>query len=302
MKGMTSRTADLLKDYQKRKEDIAFAKSQDKMVSPLEIINQKIEVLDDVCVIHGEPLRKLLGYKACIVCQRENIKRQEEKEVAIAAERYQKRITYGRLEKDSLVMDKTILQSRFSNFVVKDQHNKETLVKAQELANRYLNGEKFNAVFSGNPGAGKSFLAMAILQEVNEKSDPWRSCLFLPIDEFLLEIRNTFGHNDESNKENEKSMIDRVSDVDLMVLDDLGAETGFIGTDKRASDFTQRVLYNLMNKRQDKSTIITTNLDNKARAAMYDGKVLSRIYNGALNNSIKFNSERDHRLEGWDNF
>ena len=83
-----------------------------------------------------------------------------------------------------------------------------------------------------------------------------------------------------------------------MVLDDLGAETGFIGTKKTASDFTQRMLYGLMNRRQEKSTIITTNLNSSQISGMYDQKVISRLYRGLNENSlIKFEKTKDHRIK-----
>ena len=82
----------------------------------------------------------------------------------------------------------------------------------------------------------------------------------------------------------------------LAVIDDLGAETGFIGTDKTASGFTQRILYSLMNKRQDKSTIITTNLNSAQITAMYDSKIISRLYRRLGSNVIKFESMNDRRM------
>lgn len=91
-------------------------------------------------------------------------------------------------------------------------------------------------------------------------------------------------------------MIEHISDVDLLVLDDLGAETGFIGTNKTATDFTQRILYSLMNRRQDKSTIITTNLTGAQLASMYDKKILSRMYRKIDGNVITFNGTKDRRM------
>ena len=91
-------------------------------------------------------------------------------------------------------------------------------------------------------------------------------------------------------------MVDKYAKVDLLVLDDLGGETGFIGTDKVASDFTQRILYHLMNRRQDKSTIITTNLNSKQISAMYDSKVVSRLYKNLGGNIIKFEKSKDRRI------
>jgi DNA replication protein DnaC len=66
--------------------------------------------------------------------------------------------------------------------------------------------------------------------------------------------------------------------VDFLVLDDVGAETGAMDTDKRASDFIHRVLYGITNARQNKSTITTTNLGSKDLYSMYDKKIVSRLF------------------------
>lgn len=75
--------------------------------------------------------------------------------------------------------------------------------------------------------------------------------------------------------------------MDLLVLDDLGAETGDIYSNKRASEYTSNVLRSIFNARQDKSTGVTTNLlgkrltgyvdkEGKSHAGMYDKKMISR--------------------------
>lgn len=84
---------------------------------------------------------------------------------------------------------------------------------------------------------------------------------------------------------------------DLLLLDDLGAETEFIGTKKTTSDFTQKVLYGLMNHRQDKSTSITTKLDSKQLSVMYDQKVISHLYKVVNKETvIKFNESEDKQI------
>ncbi|MDF2606968.1 MAG: Pony 38 [Bacillales bacterium] len=68
-----------------------------------------------------------------------------------------------------------------------------------------------------------------------------------------------------------------LSDCDFLVLDDLGAETGAIDTGKAATDFVQRVFYAIMNARQGKVTIITTNLSSEKLFSIYDKKLVSRL-------------------------
>ena len=90
-------------------------------------------------------------------------------------------------------------------------------------------------------------------------------------------------------------MIDLLIEADLLVLDDLGAETGAVTTDRTATDFTTRTLYAIINGRMNKPTIITTNLNSKDMAKMYDSKLISRMFRGAEGHVIKFEKTNDKR-------
>lgn len=90
-------------------------------------------------------------------------------------------------------------------------------------------------------------------------------------------------------------MIDLLTEADLLVLDDLGAETGAVTTDRTATDFTTRTLYAIINGRMNKPTIITTNLSSKDMAKMYDSKLISRMFRGAEGHVIKFEKTNDKR-------
>lgn len=249
------------------------------------------------CSIHNEPLLGFADKKACPICQKERLEQKENEYRETMTYKHTKRITYDRLAKDSLISDATIKVATFDNYVPKNQESADNLAKAQRIAQNYLGGQVFNTLLSGTAGAGKSHLAKGIAYEVNEKANPWRSVLFLSIDEWLLWIRSTYSDNNLST-DDEKSILDKTAKNDLLVLDDLGAETGFIGTKKTASDFTQRMLYGLMNRRQEKSTIITTNLNSSQISGMYDQKVISRLYRGLNENSlIKFEKTKDHRIK-----
>lgn len=251
---------------------------------------------DESCPKHDSPLYELKGHRTCVDCQREKVEIETESFSTQAANQYNKRITYGRLKEDSLIGDITLKEATFETYFPNDEETTTNKEKARQIAGRYLKGEVFNTLFTGKAGTGKSHLAKAILEAVNEHSNPYRSCLFLSLSDFILEIRNTFGNNDRNNHDTEQSMIEYIASVDLLVIDDLGAETGFIGTEKTASDFTQRVIYNLMNKRQDKSTIITTNLNSNQTSNMYDSKIISRLYRKLEGNIITFKNTSDKRI------
>ncbi|MCW1013443.1 ATP-binding protein, partial [Streptococcus anginosus] len=68
-------------------------------------------------------------------------------------------------------------------------------------------------------------MAMAILKTVNVKSDPPRQCLFVGWDKVVRDIRTGYFSKDGSGLD-EGATIKLLSDVDLLVIDDLGAELG----------------------------------------------------------------------------
>lgn len=271
-----------------------------ELISSMKNLTDSLIETDQICEKHGTKLLELMGHTACFECQREKKEKTEEETRRLYMMDWElqhfedsRRKTYWRLAYDSIFADNTLKKADFSSFHADNEELTENKKKALEIAERYKNNEVFNSLLTGSAGTGKSHLAMSILQKVNEESDPYRSCLFLSIDEFLLEIRSTFR---PGSQDDEKAVVDKYAKVDLLVLDDLGAETGFIGTDKVASDFTQRILYHLMNRRQDKSTIITTNLNSKQISAMYDSKVVSRLYKNLGGNIIKFDKSKDRRI------
>lgn len=260
---------------------------------------RRLKPVDEKCTIHNEQKVQIQGIEHvkpfCQSCTKETIQSEINHISKGASERLEKRNTYDWLSNLSILSDETIKKARFDNYTEDEDETKVNKKKARLIAKSYLGGEAFNTVMSGNPGAGKSHLAMSILQAVNEFSEPYRKCLFISVDELMRRIRNSF--NDPLSKDTEQRMVEMISKADLVVLDDLGAETGSMHTDSTASDFTSRTLYALVNGRQNKSTIITTNLSSKELDKKYDRKLMSRLYKGTIaNNSIlTFNNTNDKR-------
>ena len=120
-----------------------------------------------------------------------------------------------------------------------------------------------NLLFSGQPGLGKTHLSLAIGGALIEKGF---SVIYSPaqniIDAILKERFSYTGSED---------VITAVNTCDLLILDDLGTE---ISTAASVS-----VVYNLINTRilENKSTIISTNLDPDGIEQRYDPRVLSRL-------------------------
>lgn len=228
----------------------------------------------------------------CPVCYCEGMTKnveQQEAEKALDAERLKK---YNTLKKLSILQDETLRAIRFSDYKPTNSEEENNKNEAIDFFNRYRNGEIFNLWIQGlNTGVGKSHLGMSILEELNESDAKNRSCLFIDIARMLELIHDSFD-NKESHY-TQAYFTDLLGKVDFLVLDDLGAETGDIDSKKKASEYTSKVLRSVMNSRQDKATIITTNLPSAKLKQMYDGKVMSRMMRGVK--SIVFKESIDKR-------
>jgi len=258
----------------------------------------KYKTVNDTCSIHGIQLVQIGDYDPfCPVCAREVIQETNENRKKNAVERMEKRNGYDWLHDKSIFADNTLKQATFDSYEVEKEEETKNKRLAMKLADKYINNETFNTIMTGTPGAGKSHLAMALLHKVNEESRPYKKCLFVSVDEIMRRIKNSF--NNKESIYTEEFVTQLCAEPDVLVLDDLGAETGNMGSQKQATDFTSRTLYAIVNSRLNKNTIITTNLNNKQLTNMYDRKLLSRMYKGVKANGslVQFKETTDKRLD-----
>lgn len=134
----------------------------------------------------------------------------------------------------------------------------------------------------GREGTGKTHVAVALLKEVLGKG---YKGLYWNVPEFFLELRRII--NGESDK-TEAELMDEARRVDLLVLDDLGAE--------RSSDFATDRLYVLINGRYENetATIITSNRTLEELRTQLGPRIVSRLCEMCV--PIEF-PEGDYRMQ-----
>jgi DNA replication protein DnaC len=130
----------------------------------------------------------------------------------------------------------------------------------------YLKGVSYSnesVVLTGNPGCGKTHLAVAMMQHTG-------SGKFITIPDLLLKIRDTFNRNDTPSM-TEKELIEEYCEVGFLVLDDLGAE--------KSTEYSITTLYLIINRRinDEKKTVITTNLSMQQISESLGDRVASRL-------------------------
>lgn len=257
-----------------------------------------VKKTNQYCQVHPDQKLLMLANHIpfCPRCVEEKRRHKNNELVTIGALRSYKRGFYEVLKKDSIIDDEDLWQASFDNYEVNSGTEAEAnLNKARQIAGKYLNRDyQANTIITGNPGVGKSHLAISMLKGVNDHIKPNASCLFVSINELMRLIKDSFNHSD--SQFTESRMVNFLGQVNLLVLDDLGSEASFKRDNREASEYVQQVLFGVLNKRN--RTIITTNLNSDELSKIYNPKLLSRMYKGVMKNDgiIKFKETQDKRM------
>ena len=201
-----------------------------------------------------------------------------------------------RLLGSSVISDIDDLKQTFNDFNVNDSEQDKELSQAKNIAHRIIQGEKRNFTFSGNAGAGKTMLAISIINQIMKDSDVL-TCYFASF--AMLSQMNLDGIKDYGIKNDLIRAEKCIKNCDVLVLDDLGSETAFkknprFAEDNEASNYTQKLLFRIADYRKSKANIITTNNSSAEIQAIYNKKIYSRLIAKHKEDVIKFNS-RDMR-------
>jgi DNA replication protein DnaC len=118
----------------------------------------------------------------------------------------------------------------------------------------------------GDTGTGKTTLAMLVSKAALEDS---RSVAIYSLPKLLARIRRTY--DSEPGGDSYLSFFERLTSVDLLHVDDLGAE--------KRSDWVLEQLYALVNERYEaqRSMLVTTNLDQQQLEEQIGSRTVSRL-------------------------
>ncbi len=239
------------------------------------------------------PIQKMVieGQVICPRCELEKEQQALTNKVQAYYDDIQGQKIYNTFFNKSIITDRTILSAAFENYETSIQEEIQNKNTCLEIAERLKSGQIFNTFLQGIQGTGKSHLAYSILRKIND-AQLNKSCLFVNVEDMMRKIKDSFSNRE--SRYTERYFVDLLSKVDFLALDDIGAETGAIDTDKTATDFVQRVLYAITSTRQDKATIVTTNLTSEVLFKMYDKKLVSRLLKNPK--YVLFKETKDKRL------
>ncbi len=173
-----------------------------------------------------------------------------------------------KLKIDKLNENSSISMYSFADFKTSYYEGKaaETMTKILGFCQRYaanFSKQSESLFMCGETGLGKTHLSLSIAKEVIARG---YNVAYDSIINYLNEIeREHFGKSDNDT-------LSAITSVDLLILDDLGAEFN--------SPFYNSTVYNIINTRINKRlpTIISSNLTSDAVAERYDDRIASRIF------------------------
>jgi len=158
----------------------------------------------------------------------------------------------------------------FDNFTLSSE-----IERVYNILKKYDSGSLY---LWGKCGSGKTHLAVSLIKKFNG--------YFKSVPELLLDIRASF-NTVHSGNTTEKSIIDYYSKLDLLCLDDLGAE--------KVTDYSLQTLYLIIDRRMRelKNTIFTSNLSLSELSIKLNDRISSRI--AGMGRIIKLES-KDQRI------
>lgn len=276
------------------------------------LLTIKREKTDEVCKIHGIHKIKAGDLVYCVKCFLENTAEEDRKRVQDLQKRNVQRV----LRADSLVEDTADYNHTFSNF----KAPKGTLEAnvgnlAYKIAKEYIEtgpqdkvvngkhirtpGKPMTTFFGGQPGQGKTHLAMAMLNMINE--DGTQRCRFIDINSLFAKLKRSF--DDKTEYWNEGRTLQKLSQpssenqyegTDVLVIDDLGSEASMKSDSSEASEYKQQILKSIVDRQ--KRIIITTNLSLDELKRVYNPKLVSRLLSNSSGRRVDFSQIKDKRL------
>lgn len=187
-----------------------------------------------------------------------------------------------------------VLEFSFDDWDITRQSNlnkaQAILDKAKAIASE-LKKESYNVSFFGNPGVGKTSLAVAMLGELEKAG---KSVMVINTAELSSRISASYMADDI------KSLLHEVErgakECDVLLLDDFGTEAGSGQAMRPVRKDLQEFIYRVANARVGKkATIITTNNTVAQLNAVYDRKITSRLLTKDEKHEIIFSEMEDVR-------
>jgi DNA replication protein DnaC len=191
------------------------------------------------------------------------LKKLEEKDKA------RKQQFYEIFEENSL-MNPKLRQATFENFIPPSQELEKAKTITKRYADNFSKDNPISLLLIGSYGTGKSHLSSAISKELLKKEF---TSIFVSTPKLLTKIRSTYN---KTSFVSEEELLKILSEVDLLVLDDIGAESTKQSDDNQHTWATSKI-FEIIDNRIGKHTIFTSNYEPMELQKRLGGRNFSRM-------------------------
>lgn len=227
------------------------------------------ETRKDSCPQHGEfearRFGRFGGWSRCPICDQdlakeiEATKTQTEKD--LAAERILARLNASGIP--VRYHDRTLHAYQATN-----PGQRKALAFAQQYLDEWSEVERTgrSALWIGTPGTGKTHLAIGVCLALLDRD---KSVYYTTVQRAVRRVRDTW--DAENRTETEKQAVQAMTGCDLLVLDEVGVQTG--------SQSEQNLLFDLINERYNmrRPTILLSNLPQQEVVALLGERIIDRL-------------------------
>ncbi len=189
------------------------------------------------------------------------------------------------LYKYSMPSDMYSFKNRFTNYQANTQGQKDALEFAKKAAENIAAREPTHVLMYGQTGVGKTHLTMGIISDVLERTKYALNVVFVDWRELLDERKR--GISDREVKRRTEDVIKQIKRADLVIIDDLGSE--------RVNEYSADTLDEIWRARENKATIVNTNLAGSVLKENYGDRVMSRFGKNGM--SYAFKNIQDYRAK-----
>ena len=183
---------------------------------------------------------------------------------------------FSKLFAEESLINNDLIDATFRNYIPYNEEQKNARKELAHFAHNFNPDKPVTYILTGPFGVGKSHLAYATCKHILQESEKrmmagegrGHSVLFLSVPKLLTKIQSTYNKNSDVS---EDDLLNYIAKVDLLVLDDIGAEY------KSTSKWTQSKLFEIVDSRVGRSTIYTTNSDVSEFNAVFGARIASRM-------------------------
>ncbi|PFI93388.1 ATP-binding protein [Priestia megaterium] len=180
--------------------------------------------------------------------------------------------------KEESLINPRLKECTFSNYAPSNEDLTRAKTNCMKYAEEFNPKAPDNLMLLGTYGVGKSHLAISILKRVLIRSinseDQWTG-IFISMPKLMTKLKSTYNR---FSAHSEDELLDTLAKVDLLVLDDVGAElTDVDDGDVKANSWALKKMFEIVDGRIGKSTIFTTNFSFEKLMSLYGERNFSRM-------------------------